>query len=241
MFLHLGSPPKGPPPPFAAWSSRQLRLLDKAIALAWKLAIATGPGRTLLISGTEAEITAMLQDSITDLLDSGQLRGFSPAIFGAPIRGQEMENHSGNRLEKRPDLTITKLSARPIINHNAMFYECKILGRGRTVDDYISQGVMRFQSGYYAWAMPHAGMIGYVVPGHPTNAKAALSEYWARPKLPSCLPREVNEDRSTAPVITISTHARDFILRNGEPPGDIALRHLWLSETPDEVDASSRE
>ncbi|WP_257819025.1 hypothetical protein [Burkholderia glumae] len=158
----------------------------------------------------------------------------SPAVFGAPIRGQELEDYSGLRLEKRPDLTITRLSARPAINHNAMFYECKILGRGRTVDDYITHGVMRFQNGNYAWAMPHAGMVGYVVDDHRIDAKAALVERWDHAKSPApCTPIvELTEDKSISPPIVISTHARGFTLRNGEAAGDIVLRHMWLSAPP---------
>lgn len=237
MFLHLGSPPEGPPPPFAAWSSRQLKVLDKAIALAWGQTMATSRGRTLLASGNEAEITSMLQDAITYLLGSETLRGFSPAVFGAPIRGQELEDYSGTRLEKRPDLTIIRLSARPAINHNAMFYECKILGRGRTVDDYITHGVMRFQNGNYAWAMPHAGMIGYVAAGHRTDAKASLIERWTHTKSHApCAPLYgMVEDHSMNPVIAISIHARTFMLRNGEAPGNIMLRHMWLGEPPASV------
>ncbi len=36
----------------------------------------TAHGRALLGSGTEAAITAMLQDAITELLGSGRLHGF---------------------------------------------------------------------------------------------------------------------------------------------------------------------
>lgn len=232
MFLHLGSPPKGPPPPFEAWSARQLKVLDKAIALAWGRSMAAPLGRALLASGTEVQITAMLQDALTALLNSGTLPGFSTSLYGPPIRGQEMEDYSGVRLEKRPDLTISRLSARPVMNHNAMFYECKILGRGRTIDHYITQGVARFEKGQYAWAMPHAGMIGYLVTDSSQNAKSTLVERWMHPTAPSsCAPlTEVQEDGSAPLAIAISTHARDFVLRNGESPGPIALRHLWLSE-----------
>lgn len=191
----------------------------------------TAHGSTLLASGKEAEITAMLQDSLTDLLASASVHGFSAAVFGAPIRGQEIEDYSGRYIEKRPDLTFPRLSARPAINHNALFYECKILGRGRTLDDYIGEGVARFENGNYAWAMPQAGMIAYVADAnHDRNACAALSGRWApatgaapcRPVAP------MQQDPSSLPIIAISVHARKFILRNGQVPGDITLRHIWL-------------
>jgi hypothetical protein len=231
MFLNLGSPPKGPPPPFSAWQMRHIKVIERAIAMAWTQAMNTAHGRALLASGKEPEITAMLQDALTILLESKHIHGFSPAVFGAPIRGQELEDYSGRYLEKRPDLTFPRLSARPTTNHNALFYECKVLGRGRTVNDYISDGVARFQNGHYAWAMQHAGMIGYVAElNHKVNACAVLSQRWTQQTKPApCAPvAPVAEDQSSAPWIAISIHARPFILRNGIPPGDITLRHMWL-------------
>jgi hypothetical protein len=198
--------------------------------MAWTQAADTAHGSALLAAGTEPEITAMLLDCLTALLESKHLHGFSPAIFGVPIRGQELEDYSGEYLEKRPDLTFPRLSARPTINHNALFYECKILGRGRSVDDYVKKGVARFENGHYAWAMQHAGMIGYVVEANQgANAQAVLSKYWATTKPAPCAPiGTVKEDKSLAPWIAISIHARAFTLRNGVPPGDITLRHIWL-------------
>ncbi len=193
--------------------------------------MSTARGSTLLASGKEAELTAMLQDSLTDLLATASVHGFSAAVFGAPIRGQEIEDYSGLYIEKRPDLTFPRLSARPAINHNALFYECKILGRGRTLDDYIGEGVARFENGNYAWAMPQAGMIAYVAEaiweGHGCEA---LSGRWthATNAAPHCPVVPTEEDLSSLPVIAISIHARKFILRNGEVPGNITLRHIWL-------------
>lgn len=233
MFFNLGTPPKGPPPPYKAWPARHLRVLERAISVAWEQTIATPHGATLATSGKEAEITALLQDALTDLLASGQVHGFSSAVFGVPIRGQELEDYTGRYLEKRPDLTFPRLSARPAINHHAMFYECKILGRGRTLDDYLLKGVARFLSGNYAWAMPHAGMIAYVAEG-PHDAYAVLSENWAQSEEPcaSAPCRTLEQVRDSASVIAVSTHARSFRLRNGQEPGNIALRHLWLAVKP---------
>lgn len=193
--------------------------------------MSTARGSTLLASGKEAELTAMLQDSLTDLLATASVHGFSAAVFGAPIRGQEIEDYSGLYIEKRPDLTFPRLSARPAINHNALFYECKILGRGRTLDDYIGEGVARFENGNYAWAMPQAGMIAYVAEAiWEGNACEALSGRWthATNAAPHCPVVPTEEDLSSLPVIAISIHARKFILRNGEVPGNITLRHIWL-------------
>lgn len=231
MFFNLGSPPQSAPPPFAAWTSRYLRILEKAIMLAWNDISTTPHGAAEIASATEVAITSMLQDALVDVLASGRVRGFSIAVFSVPVRGQELEDYSGKFLEKRPDLTFQRHSARPIAGHNAMFYECKVLGSGRTALEYIKKGVARFEQGAYAWAMPQAGMIGYVVGGHASNAKAVLSASWSDPTKPA--PHSplnpMVEDSSSAPTVAISIHARQFILRNGQNPGDIVLRHLWLT------------
>jgi hypothetical protein len=230
MFLDLGSPPKGPPPPYAQWQMRHIKVVERAIAAAWTTAMGTTRGMALLASATEPEITAMLQDALTTLLNSGLVHGYSPAVFGAPIRGQEIDDYSGEFLEKRPDLTFPRLSSRPTINHNALFYECKILGRGRSLDAYVNDGVSRFQKGNYAWAMPHAGMIAYVGDmSHEPNPKIALAARWEGSKLdPYAATKPVGEDKAVPPFVAISEHARAFTLRNGIPAGDITLRHIWL-------------
>lgn len=184
----------------------------------------------------ERDITFELQKQLIDLLNTNEVRGFTAAAFAPPIRGQEIEDHSGLEKEKRPDLTFLRLAARPVSNHNAQFYECKVIGRGRTVDDYHKDGVMRFVDGRYAWGMPHAGMIAYVTPPPTSVASAALESYWKKDReeaplagLPSC---ELELDETASPTIAISKHARKFALPNSAEPGDIVLRHLWLSAVP---------
>lgn len=230
MFLDLGSPPKGPPPPYAQWQLRHIKVIERAIAAAWSTTMGTTRCKALLALGTEPEITAMLQDALTTLLNSGLVHGYSPAVFGAPIRGQEIDDYSGKFLEKRPDLTFPRLSSRPTINHNALFYECKILGRGRSLDAYVNDGVSRFQKGHYAWAMPHAGMIAYIGDmSHEPNPTIALAARWGGSKPdPYAATKPVGEDKTVLPFVAISEHARAFTLRNGIPAGNITLRHLWL-------------
>lgn len=232
MFLNLGTPPHGPPPPFAAWSRKQIRTIERAVARAWATISSSPEGSRLLASGTEPQITAALQDALIALLGSGEVAGYTPAIHGWPIRGQEAEDYTGTLLEKRPDLTFPRLSARPASNHNALFYECKIIGRGRSLSDYVTHGVARFQKGFYAWAMPHAGMIGYVFDASLGHADVALPAAWSGRATPlaSFAPTAAVDfetlDSSTR--IATSTHTRAFKLRNGVAPGAIEIRHLWL-------------
>ena len=129
-------------------------------------------------SAAERDITVKLQAKLIQLLNTGELSGFTAAVFAPPIRGQEVDNYSGKEKEKRPDLTFLRLAARPVSNHHAQFYECKVIGRGRTVDDYHNDGVLRFVDGRYAWGMAHAGMIAYVSPPPPLMAATALEFCW---------------------------------------------------------------
>ena len=112
MFFDLGSPPKGPPPPFPSWHTRQVKVVEKAIAAAWQDLMSKPHARALLMSGKEVEITAMLQDSLTTLLQGKKIRGFSPAIFAPPIRGQELEDYSGEYL-------VSALTSVPTFSHRA--------------------------------------------------------------------------------------------------------------------------
>ncbi|KPF65941.1 hypothetical protein IP84_17300 [beta proteobacterium AAP99] len=181
----------------------------------------------------ERDITAELQRQLVKLLNTGEVRGFSTAMFAPPVRGQEVENHSGSEKEKRPDLTFHRLAARPVDTQNAQFYECKIVGRGRTLNDYHDNGVMRFVDGRYAWAMPHAGMIAYVSPPPPAAAIAALDGYWTAARssaqmegLPT---NQLEVDMSIGQAVAISVHQRTFMLPGQSLPAEIVLRHMWLS------------
>lgn len=230
MFLNLGTAPQGPPPPFSAWSSRQIQTIERAIAQAWSQITVDLHCQAVLTGGTEPQITAMLQDALCELLNSGQVAGFSPATYLCPIRGQELDDYTGERLEKRPDLTFPRLSSRPASNHNALFFECKILGRGRALDDYVKDGVRRFQDGIYAWAMPHAGMLAYVIGPEAADPGTSLPAIWSTDPGPAApyAPIEPVSDEGGVPAVALSRHARTFMLRNGEAPGHILLRHLWL-------------
>ena len=213
-----------------------MRIVERAIVVAWQQLLARPEFVTWAASAVERDITVQLQERLIQLLNAGEVHGFTAAVFAAPIRGQEVDDYSGSEKEKRPDLTFLRLAARPVSNHHAQFYECKVIGRGRTVDDYHNDGVMRFVDGRYAWGMSHAGMIAYVAPPPPLMAAAALGSYWtkARQKLRLAgLPASpLKLDQTASHPIAISVHARGFKLQNLRAPGDITLRHLWLPTLP---------
>lgn len=213
-----------------------MRIVERAIVVAWGNLMSAPSFAKWAETAIERDITVELQKQLIDLLNTNEVRGFTAAAFAPPIRGQEIEDHSGLEKEKRPDLTFLRLAARPVSNHNAQFYECKVIGRGRTVDDYHKDGIMRFVDGRYAWRMPHAGMIAFVSPPPSSVASTALESYWkkngeskALEGIPTCA---LELDATASPLITVSVHARKFTLPNNAEPGDIVLRHLWLSVVP---------
>lgn len=232
MSFNLGTPPAGPPP-YAPWTAHHLRTVERAISIAWGRLMSEPAFVTWVQTAIERDITIQLQKQLISLLNTKEVRGFSAALFAPPIRGQEVENHSGSEKEKRPDLTFPRLAARPVDTQNAQFYECKIIGRGRTLDNYHNEGVMRFVDGRYAWGMPHAGMIAYVSPPHPAVADVALSGYWSQVHSGAFasgkLTGKLQVDRANGVAVAISVHQRTFPLHNQQRSGDIALRHLWLS------------
>lgn len=232
MSFNLGTPPVGLPP-YSSWTIRYLRIVERAIAFAWARLMSQPAFVAWAATAIERDITAELQRQLVKLLNTGEVRGFSAAIFAPPVRGQEVENYSGCEKEKRPDLTFHRLAARPVDTQNAQFYECKIVGRGRTLNDYHDDGVMRFVDGRYAWAMPHAGMIAYVSTAPPVSAVAALEGYWAAARSSAQrggLPMDQLEvDSSVGLAVAISVHQRTFLLPGRNSPTDIVLRHMWLS------------
>lgn len=232
MDWNLGSRPPKMQAPFPAWDKRAIMLVEQAILISWNSLMASSEHRRDVAAGSEVQVTVMLTDALELLLNSGSLRGFSPAVFAPPIRGQELEDCSGERREKRPDLTFLRYSSVPASSLNGLFFECKLLGRGRTLGKYVNDGLARFLDGRYAWAMPHAGMLAYVQPDEFCGgALHELQHFWdSHPQPVPCKPaRRTEVDAKSIAPVAISTHARPFRLRNGLPAGQIVIRHLWLA------------
>lgn len=229
MFRNLGFSPPKLTAPFPPWDVERIKIVEEAISAAWQMLLADDVVAVELASASEPVITLRMQDALEVILNSGAVNGFSPAVFCPPIRGQELEDVSQKKLEKRPDLTFQQHVAVPATRHHALFFECKVLGRGRTVGDYVKDGVGRFCDGRYAWAMPHAGMIAYSFSTRFDSAWSVLTAYWNSGGVVALTIPEVDpvEEASTAPVC-VTRHKRSFTLPNNKPPGAITLRHLWL-------------
>ncbi len=173
---------------------------------------------------TEEQITKWLIDELNDFLLSQLVAGFSPQFYQDPVRGSKLENYDGVKIEKAPDLVfrLQRYGNRITTSaeQDAWICECKLIEKGhdsRTFANYQKEGIDRFVGGDYAWAMPHAQMLAYVRGYGKSGATKKFEKH--RVALQANKVGQIDE----------STHERSFILRNGKLPGDITLRHLWVT------------
>ena len=159
-------------------------------------------------------------------MNNGSVDGFWPELFNQPARDASVEDYTGNFIEKKPDLTIKLSKPLPLSPNKGLFFECKPLG---SISNYFGKnGLERFCDGRYAWAMTHAGMIGYVQrQTSPMTAKEAIEKKVNTGEL--ILEKHYADPMATYHPIWVTVHARNFVLTNGQKPGPIVIRHLWLS------------
>ena len=219
LFDDLGQPPEEQEP-FPAYPRRVLEIIEKAICMAWQQLVAEG--RLNLRAVGEDAITKALQVCLIDIMNKEKVEGYVAGVFGQPSRGSAVPDYTEIRLNKQPDLTFTLLSARPLAINRGLFYECKSVG---SVSEYMgSNGIGRFTRGDYASAMSHAGMLAYVQrTSPPLTAQAAIEEAAENGTL------AVLSHFADGHPVYITVHSREFTLPNGKPPGEITIRHIWLS------------
>jgi hypothetical protein len=222
-FKNLGEGPSVDAPPFGGWADETIRIVEKAIRSAWKSVVLD---TSLDVStANETAITAVLQHYLVELLNLETVEGFISDVFPPPTRDSSVADYTGRYLEKKPDLTFYCQQVRPVSNHRALFFECKPIG---SVSVYLGgDGLGRFLDGRYAWAMPHAGMIGYVQKRRkPKDAESLIRANLTQDSevnIGLTVDAGVPEDH-----VVVTEHRRDFLLTNGRTPGNIKIRHLWL-------------
>jgi hypothetical protein len=204
-----------------------LEIIAEGLERAFNDIQATAP-RTVS-SGTEAEVTALLEARLNSLIDEDPFWG---QLVLCVARGKESLSFDGSHLEKRPDLSIY------LTNRHRSFpliAEAKIIdgASGKTEVLYCQNGVRRFLDGEYGWGGREAFMLGYVRDGSTINAKlkpyltppAQASKTFATLSGPDVLPGGLH-DRAR------SCHSRSFVYLHQYPtqhkPGSIDLWHVWL-------------
>lgn len=217
--------------------TRGLDLPLAAIDEVYLHAIAEGVGKafedirttasTTVATGDEAEITALLQARLNRMIDEDKVWR---QLVAAVVRGSESLNFSGEKLEKRPDLSIL-LSART--RRFPLIVEAKIIDATKGEYLYCSQGVRRFLNGDYGWGGREAFMIAYVRDG--TTIATRLKPYLAQSS------QAASYSVQNAPIAVAAgacdaartKHGRSFVYTHTSPPandpGAISLWHLWVN------------
>ena len=220
--------------PFPEWYDGVKITIENAMKVAWT----TIKSEPVVLSGNENDITFKLEDVLQSMMDSGERNGFDTKTFQTIVRGADFENYDGRHIEKQPDLVFRLIAFTPGMapsRHDAIFVECKIIGDGRSIIDYIKHGVRRFVDGEYAWAMPHSMMIAYVRDRSslPDSLKSSYDGNNNKPEINKSAPKngaiKPCKISKTSPQTYITIHSRNWVHSEYGSPGDIKIRHMWLS------------
>ena len=214
--------------PFAALRDEHLSLIADVLACAWADLLRSHP--TTLLSGTEAEINALMETRLGQLLDEHPLWD---KMVRCVTRGKETLSFDGSHLEKRPDLSIhltDRNQAFPLV------VECKLIDapNRKGPDLYCDNGLKRFLDGEYGWATREAFMMAYVRDG--TSIASALSPFLVKGRSRNPQPYLIEDTPVAVPLagsdLARSRHGRSFRYPTRPPPRDvpgvITLWHLWV-------------
>lgn len=224
--------------PHARFPDRLLLAIENAIRTAWIKLTKKFPRREIC-DASEPQITNSIRNILNDMLSCNTGDAFSEKDFRMLIVGGELESYDGRHIQKEPDLVFYCSDRRPGIYlsaYDGIFAECKLMDhpKDKTVSDYAIDGITKFITGEYAWAMPHAMMVAYVRDGQ--QMPAALEQNFSlhnggnirRFAVVSDPPVKKCTLTRKQPPAYITRHQRTWTHRNSSMPGDIELRHLWL-------------
>ena len=180
----------------------------------------------------EVDITNELCRLLNKMLESAAIPGFTKVLFQSVIRGGELPNHDGSKVEKRPDLTFRSPRSNAELaepEHSALFVECKVVDKKHPMHLYCLKGIRRFVDGTYAWAVSSALMLGYArdnyTPGN--QLKVHLANDGASYALVDRL-RLRPGVANAGPQFYLSVHERKISGMPLGPEGRITLHHVWV-------------
>ena len=209
------------------------RNIEDAIRHAWQR-VRASPSWAALAAAGEVQLSVRLQEELNAMLDAhpAPVPGWDGDVFQDVVRGAEICDFSGQKLEKRPDLTfrlcgrVRELGNR---SYRGLFVECKVVDATHSVHRYCAEGLERFLCGDYAWAMPEGMMLGYVRGAH--TVPGTLTPHLAERKAQYLVRRAPRRRRGEAHVawpVFVSLHGRRFKLPSVAQPVPIEVGHLWL-------------
>lgn len=214
--------------PLPEISSLHLNIIAEGLLQAFADIRAQAP--VTVASGTEAEVTALLEARLNAMIEVEPLWG---QLVLCVARGKESVSFDGSHLEKRPDLSIY------LSNRNRSFpliTEAKIIdsAASKTESLYCDKGIRRFVEGEYAWGNREAFMIAYIRDGSSIGTKLTpfLSNAGSRSP-PGYLVETLPVAKGSESYdLASSTHGRNFLYSSGlkdiSEPGSISIWHLWL-------------
>ena len=241
-FSNIGVPPSSLAL-YPSWGIKLVKVVEQALSEAWLRLLRDHSA--LVSGGNEDAITNQLMTELVVLRSIECPAGFHAGLFGMPVRDGKVPSWDGKSIDQMPDITIYPAIPRRNIadqRHDALFYECKVLDKTRGLNLYRSQGIERFTQGRYAWRMPHAGMVAYVLESSEISPTTALTDYFSHvnkagktigSELGAFIAPTSVEKAKTAYVSDVaeSKHFRTVPVLSGKM-GVISLRHLWLIATP---------
>jgi hypothetical protein len=184
----------------------------------------------------EDKVTAHLEDILNRALGNCLWPWFTTSLFETVVRDGKICNYNSLHPDKMPDLVFRPVIKPPGSDQNyGVFIECKVVGSGKTIGDYVTKGLKRFIIGDYSWCMPQAIMIGYIC--SKSKLPGGIDNYFQRKNLStsakSCQPKGKLANPSILSNanlmdVFVSEHDRAFTI-DGTSPGGIYVYHIWLT------------
>lgn len=226
--------------PFDPIPALLLGMIELAILEAWKELVGNQQEyRVNILQDAEHKISQPLVCALNFLRNNAQRDPFKTLLkhFESAYVGAGFQNYRGEEIQQ-PDIVFRPRVLRHAgidAEYFALFVEAKVISdlSHQTVGEYFREGVVRFLDGRYAWAMSHGLMLAYVR-GSKVEAGPSICTYLRSrdhrtrfdvlsddvPVLPPNLSPNVHQ----------TVHARTWEYDgNRGRPGDIEIRHLWLS------------
>lgn len=221
--------------PHRPYPDATLRVIEKAIAEAWRIIRDQPQGGFDIKNASEDRVTLELRNCLLNTVLAGaKVPGFTTELFDVSREGK-FESYDGTHLDKMPDLQIKIKRAKPVslLSADGLFVECKPVGPDHPAGSaYCDKGMIRFVNGDYAWAMPQGLMVGYAAPGYTMPEKLQNAFKDRRKALavkgkifaaPGC------GAHGYAQRCFVTMHRRSFTYPStGMKATDITLRHAWF-------------
>lgn len=225
--------------PFERIGDLELRAVEQAIREAWSHLVKNQSMHNIDLEEAN-EVT--ISERLVRIIDT--IRRHTPPLipafskyFETPQPDATLRNYRGDEIDYPDFVFRLKVNTKPGINgfYFGLFVEAKIITNGgRNVGKYASQGLKRFLDGEYAWAMPHAMMLGYKRFTTQTLPKS-IDDHFNKPgnkekfEVKSATAALCNFTR-VKPRAYVTIHGRSTwsYVETGNAPGDIEIIHLWL-------------